>query len=116
VSSDQSAQNCPFCDPLEDRIFLRDDRVLGLWDAYSVSPGHALLVPQRHIPTWFEATAAEQVALVGVINDAKAVIQRTRRPDGYNIGIIAARQPVKQFFTSRYTSSPDSRAMSTRTT
>jgi len=56
-------------------------------DAYPVSPGHALLIPRRHIPTWFEANADEQVALVGAVNDAKAVIERTHRPDGYNIGI-----------------------------
>ncbi len=87
VSSDQFANDCPFCNPSEDRIFLRGDQVLGLWDAYPVSPGHALLVPRRHMPTWFEATAAEQVALVGAINDAKAVIEKTHRPDGYNIGI-----------------------------
>ena len=97
MSSDQSAQNCPFCNPPEDRIFLRNDRVLGLWDGYPVSPGHALLVPRRHVPTWFEATAAEQAALMSAINDAKAVIEHHHRPDGYNIGIncgVAAGQTV----------------------
>ncbi len=87
MSSDQSPRNCPFCEPPEERIFLRDEQVLGLWDAYPVSPGHALIVPRRHVPTWFESTAAEQVALVGAINHAKAIIERAHRPDGYNIGI-----------------------------
>ncbi len=87
MSPDQFAQNCPFCNPSEDRIFLRDDQILGLWDAYPVSPGHALLVPRHHIPTWFEATAEDQVALVGAIKGAKAVIEKIHRPDGYNIGI-----------------------------
>jgi diadenosine tetraphosphate (Ap4A) HIT family hydrolase len=78
---------CPFCSPSEDRVFLRGDQVLGLWDAFPVSSGHALLIPRRHIPTWFEATTAEQVALVGAINEAKAIIEEHQRPDGYNIGI-----------------------------
>lgn len=78
---------CPFCEPPPDRVFLQHDQVVGLWDAFPVSPGHALLVPRRHVPTWFEATGAEQVALVRAITDAKAAIEQHHQPDGYNIGI-----------------------------
>ena len=78
---------CPFCNPSEDRTFLRRDQVIGLWDAFPVSPGHALLIPVRHIPTWFEATAAEHVGLVAAIDEAKEIIEKHHRPDGYNIGI-----------------------------
>jgi ATP adenylyltransferase len=61
--------------------------VFGLWDAYPVSPGHALLIPRRHIPTWFEATSEEHVALISAIDQAKAAIEKNHQPDGYNIGI-----------------------------
>jgi len=86
-SPDQSIMECPFCSPSKDRVFLRGEQVLGLWDAHPVSPGHALLVPRRHIPTWFESTTTEQVALVAAIHEAKGVIEQHYRPDGYNIGI-----------------------------
>ena len=33
--------DCPFCDPPRDRVFYEDELVLGLWDAYPVSEGHA---------------------------------------------------------------------------
>ena len=78
---------CPFCNPSEARIFLSGDQVFGLWDAYPVSPGHALLIPRRHIPTWFEATSEEHVALISAIDQAKAAIEKNHQPDGYNIGI-----------------------------
>jgi diadenosine tetraphosphate (Ap4A) HIT family hydrolase len=68
-------------------VFLRTDQVLGLWDAFPASPGHALLIPRRHVPTWFEATHAEQGALIAALNDAKALIEQRHHPDGYNIGI-----------------------------
>jgi ATP adenylyltransferase len=68
-------------------VFFAGDQVLGLWDAFPVSPGHALLIPRRHIPTWFEATAAEHVGLVAAIDEAKEIIEKHHRPDGYNIGI-----------------------------
>jgi diadenosine tetraphosphate (Ap4A) HIT family hydrolase len=70
-----------------DRIFFRDNLITGLWDGFPVSPGHALLIPLRHMPTWFETTAQERVALMDAINAAKAEIDSLYRPDGYNIGI-----------------------------
>ncbi len=88
---------CPFCNPAEDRVFFRGDQALGLWDAFPVSPGHALLIPRRHIPTWFDATTAEHAALVNAIGAAKSAIDKSHRPDGYNIGIncgVAAGQTV----------------------
>jgi len=81
------AMECPFCNPSVARIFLSGDQVFGLWDAYPVSPGHALLIPRRHIPTWFEATSQEHVALISAIDQAKAAIEKDHQPDGYNIGI-----------------------------
>lgn len=40
---------CPFCQPRSDRVFLRQGNVLALWDSFPVTPGHALIVPVRHI-------------------------------------------------------------------
>ena len=51
---------CPFCQPNPARVFHSGPLILGLWDAYPVSAGHALLVPRRHIASWIEATPEEQ--------------------------------------------------------
>ena len=42
-------QTCPFCDLDPARVFYRGTNVFGVWDAYPVSEGHALLVTTRHI-------------------------------------------------------------------
>ena len=78
---------CPFCAPDQARVFHQDDLVLGLWDGFAVSPGHALLVPRRHVAGWFDATSAEQEALTAALGVAKAAIETRHAPDGYNIGI-----------------------------
>ena len=57
-----------------------------LWDTYPVSPGHALLVPHRHIPRWFDATAEEQAELTSAIEQARVAIEKRFSPQGYNIG------------------------------
>ena len=82
-----STESCPFCCPPEDRVFYRTNEVIGLWDAFPVSPGHALLVTCRHVATWFDATPEEQKALLGAVDVARKVIAKTYSPDGYNIGI-----------------------------
>ena len=78
---------CPFCHPHPDSVFHADDQVLGLGDSFPASPGHALLVPRRHIPDWFSADAELQTVLTRAIETAKKEIEKTHRPDGYNIGL-----------------------------
>ncbi len=89
------ALNCPFCIADPSRVFLESELVLGLWDGFPVAPGHALLIPRRHVTDWFQATADEQAALTTAIGRVRTVIEEraTREgrpmPDGYNIGINA---------------------------
>lgn len=78
---------CPFCAPDPRRIFHEAPLVLGLWDGFPVSPGHALLVPRRHVATWFESSLDEQLALLAGVEVARARIEEAHRPDGYNIGV-----------------------------
>ncbi len=88
--SNTSATNgsaCPFCTPDSARTFHEDALIVGLWDGFAVSPGHALLVLRRHVATWFDATPEEQAALVRGIDVARARILERHRPDGFNIGI-----------------------------
>ncbi len=68
-------------------MFAQDQLAIALWDAYPVSPGHALIVPRRHTPGWFDASEPEQSALLSLVSSAKVVIDKLHRPDGYNIGI-----------------------------
>ena len=58
-----------------------------IWDGFPVSPGHALVVPKREVATWFEATEAEQRALMALVTVVKARIEQTHAPDGWNLGV-----------------------------
>jgi diadenosine tetraphosphate (Ap4A) HIT family hydrolase len=78
---------CPFCSVSPDRLFHRGDTILGLWDGFPVSPGHALLVPRRHVATWFEASADERAELVAGIDRAREAIAQRHRPAGFNVGM-----------------------------
>jgi diadenosine tetraphosphate (Ap4A) HIT family hydrolase len=60
---DWTMAKCPFCFPEATRIFHAGPLVLSLWDGFPVAPGHALLIPRRHVADWFEATPEEQAEL-----------------------------------------------------
>jgi diadenosine tetraphosphate (Ap4A) HIT family hydrolase len=78
---------CPFCTLPPERIIDSNDLALVIRDGYPISPGHTLVIPKRHIGSWFEITQAEQQALLDLLAKAKAVLETESMPDGYNIGI-----------------------------
>jgi len=56
-------------------------------DAYPVSPGHSLIIPLRHIRSFFDLTAEERSALLSLLDAARAGLDSEFQPAGYNIGI-----------------------------
>jgi diadenosine tetraphosphate (Ap4A) HIT family hydrolase len=56
-------------------------------DNSSLSRGHVLVIPKRHVASFFEMTAEEQSAVVSLLTDIQKSIQKQHSPDGYNIGV-----------------------------
>ncbi|MCQ1538280.1 HIT family protein [Methanocalculus taiwanensis] len=63
------------------------DLAYARYDLYPVSPGHQLAIPFRHVASFFEATEAEQAALLSLVHDARRLLDERYAPDGYNIGV-----------------------------
>jgi diadenosine tetraphosphate (Ap4A) HIT family hydrolase len=82
-----TVSSCPFCQASSERVFQQGPLILALWDNFPISPGHALPVPRRHIPTWFEATDDERCELTAAIETARDAILARHRPDGLNVGM-----------------------------
>ncbi len=78
---------CIFCHPDPSRVLFEDDLVVALWDAFAVSPGHALIVPRRHVPDWWHATPDERQPLTEATLQVRRVIEERHSPEGYNLGV-----------------------------
>jgi diadenosine tetraphosphate (Ap4A) HIT family hydrolase len=78
---------CPFCTLPESRVLLRNDAAMAIRDAYPVTRGHTLVIPLRHIASFFDATAQERDAMLALVDQAKLQLQSEFIPAGYNIGI-----------------------------
>jgi diadenosine tetraphosphate (Ap4A) HIT family hydrolase len=56
-------------------------------DSQSLSRGHVIAVPKRHVADFFEMTAEEQAAILELLREARRSIGSEHSPDGYNIGV-----------------------------
>ncbi len=57
------------------------------FDSNSLAPGHVIVVPRRHVADFFEMTAAEQAAVLELLNQARRLVGEQHSPDGFNIGV-----------------------------
>ncbi|MFO7653189.1 MAG: DEAD/DEAH box helicase family protein [Candidatus Krumholzibacteriia bacterium] len=78
---------CPFCHLEDKHVVAGSALAVAVQDGYPVTPGHTLVIPRRHIATWFEASPEEQKALFDLVEQVKAKLDAELHPDGYNIGM-----------------------------
>ncbi|WP_037375878.1 HIT family protein [Sedimenticola selenatireducens] len=80
-------QSCPFCTLDAKRILRQTHHAIVIRDGFPVSRGHTLIIPKRHVNSFFELTDDERVDIFSSLNAAKEYLDYELRPDGYNIGI-----------------------------
>jgi diadenosine tetraphosphate (Ap4A) HIT family hydrolase len=85
--SASAGATCRFCGITEEEITHAHTLAFATRDSFPLTPGHSLIIPRRHIASFFEATPEERVAMMELLDRAKAVLDREHAPDGYNIGI-----------------------------
>ena len=78
---------CPFCVIVQDQIILERPLALVKRDGYPLTKGHSLIIPRRHVASFFDCTAEERQAMLELLDEAKAVLDKEHAPDGYNIGL-----------------------------
>ncbi len=82
-----TANPCLFCSLPPERV--RGANAHGVWirDAYPISEGHSLIIPRRHIGSFFDASEIERSGLLELLDLAKKAADAEFNAGGYNIGI-----------------------------
>ncbi|MFC1664823.1 HIT family protein [Pseudomonadota bacterium] len=82
---------CPFCNVIhggeKDRVILKNDLGIAIRDGYPITKGHSLIIPNRHIGSFFETTSSERQALLVLVDDVKVILEKAYAPNSFNIGI-----------------------------
>lgn len=80
--------NCPFCEFIESgQPLAKRGTFVAKDDSYPVSRGHTLLIPRRHVETFFALNQAELKDFFGLLLALRQIIQRQFSPDGFNVGV-----------------------------
>ncbi|MDD1717610.1 MAG: HIT family protein [Methanoregulaceae archaeon] len=80
---------CPFCDPPRERIIVKNDLAYALWDVNPVSRGHTLIIPFRHVASFFDTTPEERSAIMDISVVHRTTLDSRYNPAGYNLGVNA---------------------------
>ena len=78
---------CPFCAIDASRIIAQSPLAVAFRDGFPVSVGHCLVVPRRHVASWFETSEHERLEMMRLIDEARDRLAMEHRPEGFNIGI-----------------------------
>ena len=69
------------------RIIQATAQAIVIRDAYPVSVGHTLVMPRRHVGSFFDLQQAERDAVFELLALARTALDAEFGPAGYNIGI-----------------------------
>jgi diadenosine tetraphosphate (Ap4A) HIT family hydrolase len=78
-------KGCELCEPRD--VVFESDFAYVRHDSNSLSAGHVIVVPKRHVADFFDMSGAEQGSVLALLNRVKKLIDQEHRPDGYNIGV-----------------------------
>jgi diadenosine tetraphosphate (Ap4A) HIT family hydrolase len=90
-------KTCLFCTLPVERIVMDNSLAIAIRDGFPVSPGHTLIIPKRHVSTFFDTTAEERLSMFELMDKAKLALDAEFHPAAYNIGVndgLAAGQTI----------------------
>ena len=80
MSNSPAEQSCYFCRVSAGRAdpFIFENRsFIGIFDTHPVNPGHALVIPRRHVVSIFDLNKNEQADYFDALKGVKSVIEST---------------------------------------
>lgn len=76
---------------VEQHVIARGTTCFVVLNRFPYAPGHLLVASYRHVATLHALSAAERAEAVGLLAHGQAVLERTMRPQGFNVGINLGR-------------------------
>ena len=94
-------EGCLFCELPEDKFVVLDENELcmTLGDSYPVTEGHCLIIPRRHVETYFDMNSEEIEAATRLMHGARARLQaKDASISGFNLGTNSGKSAGQSVF------------------
>ena len=83
---------CIFCKIRKEELQFENQLAYSSKDSYPVSEFHSLILPKRHVETYFELTNEEiQACNELILKTKEKILKEDSRVEGFNIGINAGK-------------------------
>lgn len=91
IETPKKSESCIFCSALDDPekryVIAKNDHAMVMMNTYPYNPGHLMVAPIRHIGDFKKLTSDEYIAIGELIKKSIEVLEKTMKPEGFNIGI-----------------------------
>jgi diadenosine tetraphosphate (Ap4A) HIT family hydrolase len=78
---------CVFCEAPDDRVIVYNPLAFAIRDKYPVTELHTLVIPKRHVSTFFDLFEPEKKAVNQLLDKLRAdVISKDPSVEGFNVG------------------------------
>lgn len=90
-------KGCVFCNILKEEkdkknfIVTRTEHAYAVLNIYPYNNGHVLIVPNRHVFDLGALRREEREELFDLLESTKVLLDKTMKPEGYNVGINLGR-------------------------
>lgn len=84
-----SDRSCPFCSP--SGVIAENGLAFAIPDRRPIRPGHTLVIPRRHVASFFDLTPEETAACFELVRAVRGRLDAEHDPGGYKIGINVGR-------------------------
>lgn len=91
-------ENCPHCQIEDADIIAQDDYGVIIYDRTPVTKGHALVMPRRHVASFFEVSDKERKSLIALIEQARNELEIIYHPNGFHVSFAdgnVSGQPIE---------------------
>ena len=83
---------CLFCNSKKSGAVYENELAYASYDTYSVSDGHCLIIPKRHVIDYFQLTNNELIACNDLITIVqKKIVIKDKKVKAFNIGTNAGK-------------------------
>lgn len=82
--------DCLFCNLDSSRIVAENELALAIRDGFPVSPLHSLVIPKRHLKTYFDLSQPEYKACNSLLHELRSsIMAEDASVEGFNVGMNA---------------------------
>jgi diadenosine tetraphosphate (Ap4A) HIT family hydrolase len=91
--------DCPFCSMPPGKVRLQNELAYVIYDKNPITALHALIIPKRHTPDYFDLETSEVLACLELLRAfSKQIMDSDGAVSGFNIGVNAGRIAGQSMF------------------